>query len=155
MLTHHIYVVSHVIKNIWCTQITHKILLSDMYDFWTSGKQGSYTCEWYVIKSSTGSEQHIVLYFLTVCCLHIYLCFQFPVPTMKSMRIGRSDPSIQTMLAIKKYLTSIHCLLKAMYIKRKGKKIGGGGGGKEAHYMEASWVETETSSSPKTPWLWC
>lgn len=60
--------------------------------------------------------------------------------------MGRSNPSIQSVLAIKKYLTSVHCLLRAMYIQRKGKRMGGK---KEANDMETSWVEIETSSSAK------
>lgn len=99
-----------------------------MCDFWTSGKQASCTCEWSVIKSSTRLEQHTVLYLPTVCCLHIYLCFQFPVlmlPTRQCMRMGRSNPSIQSILAIKRYLTSMHCLLRAMYTQRRGKRMGG------------------------------
>lgn len=130
MLTHHIYVVSQVIKNISCIQITHKGLLSGTYGFWTSGKQANCTCDWSVIKSSTRHEQHTVLYLPTVCCLHIYLCFQFPVSTMQCRRMGRSNPSIQSILAIKKYLTSVHCLLRAMYIQRRGEKDGGKKGSK-------------------------
>lgn len=60
---------------------------------------------------------------------HLF-CFQFPVSTVQCIRMGRTNPSIQSILAIKKYLTSVHCLLRAMYIQRRGKKDGGKKGSK-------------------------